>query len=1172
MVAIVSSMGLGLNLGSLATLGREGQIGTPAHGSSGEGVYVNVATGNLVLQTQDDRLAGRGPDAVALRTYDARGNLRDVADGRVHMVMEYDKAGNRTRIINSVDYKGVNGEAIHGADRYFKYDEMNRQVVVDAVDASGGLGEQSHAIAYDKAGNRITDVYWGRRVYDGSSQLKISSYDSADRASYNKALSQVNFSSDTGYRTETYRYDRLNRLTSVVRDGVQIDVRLYDAADRVVQSGPYTPLTTQYHDLMVTGVAPEEANGKDIRLSRYDANGRVVYQMVRRADGRRTTDISWDSTVKIGGQTPAGYDDAGNQLGYVVENIEGGYVNEYRNVLARYDGYQVQEIKGTSTRMLSGSTFQQFDVNGQLVGVTDTRQPMNNRTLVNDAQGRTLFVEQYGHVRRQLIVNGEVLGIYGVGVDPVKPLGHDEKTNFANLNDFNFSYSRISASYPNASPGGYIVRSGESLQDIARAAYGDSSMWYRIAEANGLESSSDMRVGQTLNIPNAVGTSRNDGGTFKPYDPSRIEGDKTPHLPMPQADKGCGGVGKVLMAVVAVAATIFTAGMLTPGAAGLAGVMKAGIAAVSTAAGFAATGAVAVMAAGAVGSIAGQLVGLATGDVQRFNWKQVALSGIGAGVSGGLLQGGLIPDLPSKFLGVMAHGAMSNAITQGIGVVTGLQKKFSGQAVAASAVGAGVGAVVGEGLGMHARGSETPSFGEQFGKRLLTGLLAGAAAAVVRGGKVAVQQVAVDAFGNALGLSMVQGATSGTNRAITEASAANTPFPNAEQVLMSDRGGGSLPDLAEMDALNRKLAGSYQPGPDDFVDVAANGGPYTVSFRRPMSKDEFRLSEIRGREKTDRAGVDYVPDYGELATAMNGTPAVVSRAMTPAEVRSMGAVKFAIGTAGAVTASGLGPLTWPVAALSADVALTGGMEFVDGTPQRSPLGRGLQAATGGLLSPDAADMTISAIGFGVAPFAAYRAFTAPVPRYSRPLLDTELVEAQLFTNVPSGVNELAVATSSRIGGTAYNLPLIRPATQTRTVSLGNGDAVYVLDDLTGDPLLADGRIVGPHPGRGKGYVPDPVGGRTPGDHRGHLIPEGGVADQAVVNNRYNVISEAPASNLGLKKSLDYQASKLASDHPTSVVRLIAQPIRDIGQTRPSAVTYYLTKDGQLVRSLSILNK
>lgn len=47
---------------------------------------------------------------------------------------------------------------------------------------------------------------------------------------------------------------------------------------------------------------------------------------------------------------------------------------------------------------------------------------------------------------------------------------------------------------------------------------------------------------------------------------------------------------------------------------------------------------------------------------------------------------------------------------------------------------------------------------------------------------------------------------------------------------------------------------------------------------------------------------------------------------------------------------------------------------------------------------------------------------------------------------------------------------------------------------------------------------------------------------------------------------------MAADNPGSVVRLIAQPIRDIGQTRPAAVTYYLTQDGQLVRSLSILNK
>ena len=43
MVAIVSGTGLGLNLSSLATLGRQGSLGNAAQGRSGEQVFARVS-------------------------------------------------------------------------------------------------------------------------------------------------------------------------------------------------------------------------------------------------------------------------------------------------------------------------------------------------------------------------------------------------------------------------------------------------------------------------------------------------------------------------------------------------------------------------------------------------------------------------------------------------------------------------------------------------------------------------------------------------------------------------------------------------------------------------------------------------------------------------------------------------------------------------------------------------------------------------------------------------------------------------------------------------------------------------------------------------------------------------------------------------------------------------
>jgi len=48
------------------------------------------------------------------------------------------------------------------------------------------------------------------------------------------------------------------------------------------------------------------------------------------------------------------------------------------------------------------------------------------------------------------------------------------------------------------------VQAGDTLQGIAQSAYGDSALWYLVAEANGLSSDADLRVGQTLTIPNST--------------------------------------------------------------------------------------------------------------------------------------------------------------------------------------------------------------------------------------------------------------------------------------------------------------------------------------------------------------------------------------------------------------------------------------------------------------------------------------------------------------------------------------------------------------------------------------------------------------------------------------------------------------------------------------------
>lgn len=675
-----------------------GKTSSYAYDLAGRRVREKVVKGGAVYQ--DNHLA-----------YDARGQLRAATDARVYMAIDYDKAGNRTHIHNAVDYQGRTQEIRSDTHRYFRYDAMNRQVVVDAVDAAGNIGTQGHRIAYDRNGNRTQDTWWGKRV---EAMQSITDFNADGTASFSAPI--VYYQVSDGEVTESYRYDALNRLVSVIRDGEQIDVRFYDGADRVIQSGPARDLSAQFTELSNQGLAPGESNGKERRLSRYDANGRLQTQVVKTSEGHIKSQAAWDATQSIGGYAGKGYDAAGNSLGYVVHQ-RGTAVNQYTTASTRlFDAYREETTTSVSTKLAPGSSTQHYDANGMLVRVTDSTQPLNNRDFVNDVEGRALFVKQGANVQRQFIVNGEVLGIYGVGVDPMRPSsGGNNNPNFADIVDFNFGYARISGSYPSPAPGSYQVRSGDTLQSIARGAYGDGALWYRIADANGLASSNDLKIGQSLTIPNRPGTIHNNSGTFKPYDPSRIEGDKTPNMAMPENGGGCGGAGKLLMVIVAVVVTAFVGPSL------LAAVLS---------------------------SVASQAVGLATGTIDRFSWKSIALSAAGAGIANGL--SGSFSNLGN--FAPVAEAVTANAAYQGLGVVTGLQDKFDWRGVAGAGVGAAVGTATSAALASN-------GVGNAFSRGVIAGTARGFTSAIVRGGKVDSTQIVVDAFGNALGSSLEDAAT-----------------------------------------------------------------------------------------------------------------------------------------------------------------------------------------------------------------------------------------------------------------------------------------------------------------------------------------------------------------------------------------------------------------------------
>jgi hypothetical protein len=201
---------------------------------------------------------------------------------------------------------------------------------------------------------------------------------------------------------------------------------------------------------------------------------------------------------------------------------------------------------------------------------------------------------------------------------------------------------------------------------------------------------------------------------------------------------------------------------------------------------------------------------------------------------------------------------VGNVVTQGIGVVTGLQESFSWKGVAAAAVGAGVGGAVRAEIGGQ--------LGEGFGAKLMTGVLAGMAAGVavgaLRGGRFSMQQVAVDAFGNALGDSIVANSQPGVDWSkAPDESAAEAARLNRYAV--AARGGNGEPSRDWFSGMSTRLG-------------EGGGGPRLGGLVKPTAEElqvALRQSERDYRSTSERsvAGGGYVARSGDSISRLLGT-------------------------------------------------------------------------------------------------------------------------------------------------------------------------------------------------------------------------------------------------------------------------------------------------------------
>jgi YD repeat-containing protein len=799
--------------------------------------------------------------------YDTLGRLKWVADGRAFVTMDYDRVGNRTHIATHV----TNGDADQDSDRWFQYDAMNRQVVADAADEAGRLGSYGHAITYNKAGEKTSDKWQGNVVsmVPGTAYTESTGgFSGAEEIS----VTANTYKPQLGETIEKYEYDALGRLIAIDRDGTVVDQRNYDAGSRTIKSGKEGLSSDYLAALNGTNDAGQVlgGNGSEVRKSLYDANGRLLSERVVDNAGVQKYQLFYtnesDNTARI--------DAAGNLLGYT---ISAQNVDRFTYTLERREGYKQTKVHGTRNETAghpgpTGDTINTYDANGFLTAVTDTdpERASSNRTFVNDVAGNVLYANQAGHVQRQLVANGEVLGRYGEVVNDKEPKSNDGTPVYTTAADFSFGFQPTGGDIKDAAPSSHVVGAGDTLQSIAQMSYGDSRLWYVVAEANGLAGNQDLRAGQVLKIP-ATESSANAADTFRPYDPSKVVGDTSPFLPAPAAHGGgCGGIGQILTAIVVIAVVVVTQQyeLIEQGVAAVEAAGEVAASAVSdeilasvgaaTSGGSFTAGAI----AGAAGSLSGQLVGNALGIQDGFSFRQMALSALSGGIGGGL--SGI--DFSGSALGnAIARAAIGNTLTQGIGVVTGLQKRFDWKSVAASAAGTAVGEVVGGALSLPQNGQRPSGMSQSayVANSFVKGFAAGTTAALMHGGRVSVQQVATDAFGNAIGQGLANGSSSAS------APAANTPFPSADGIF-AEAAAPEYVDSAFADAVR----GYSQGGIDDYegTDVAALSGRIGIGLRMDPT-----LAEVGGTGLRAGGGLGLTASSSGLSLNVNsesGSPSI----------------------------------------------------------------------------------------------------------------------------------------------------------------------------------------------------------------------------------------------------------------------------------------------------------
>ena len=746
-------------------------------------------------------------------TYDALGRLTSMTESgtpyftpAASITEQYDAVGNIRRTTSTHVTLNQNGAASATVtdDYWFRYDAMNRLVTDKGVlsgaagavgttvvrgNAAYGTAQPGQDYVYDLTGQRVAAL---RTDYSPGSQSYYGYY-------------------SPGYYQETrenYDYDGAGRVTAIrVTQGAGVS-ETYDYSTGLTTAPTSIPAASASGGVN-RSLFGYDLSGRQTSQTDYDANGTaVVYSRSASyaLNGQLTSDNSSTLKFESNGYSTATYrtstsytytavDTGEYLLGAVgsvdTSNYKNGSYQNASNTTNTYIWYD-SAVQGTiaykpnTSQNTVFNTYFGYDQQGTITSATINDGRPRNVTYRTNADGQI--------IRRDETPSNSTVGPHEiwyrfagkefgyVGNNGTSKVTEDasiaDRRAYQNTGafrngssyaaataDFAQSSTPINSYSQGSSAGGYTVqRSGETLRSVAQQVWGDASLWYKLADANGMKGDMALTEGQRLSLPAGISRTRNNASTLTPYNPNDAIGNVSPTTPKPAASNKCGVFGAILLAIIAIAVTLIIKAPVAHFFTGL----FAGSAAAGTAAG--ATAAIAGSVVGgtvtaAVASAVSQGIGIATGIQDKFSWKAVGLAGLTAFL--GPVPVGKVAG--SAFLGNVIGGALTNAAVQGIAVATGLQSKFDFAGVAAAGIGAGVGNALGAHFTHGASNGFT--FGEQLVTNAASGLANAATRSVLEGTDFGDNIIAAlpDIIGNTIGGFIASKLAGGGNGAATRA-------------------------------------------------------------------------------------------------------------------------------------------------------------------------------------------------------------------------------------------------------------------------------------------------------------------------------------------------------------------------------------------------------------------